>query len=210
MLNIVQLLKDVDVNNIKFIEAKKKAKASIRILQPTYENHPFIIQLPPIDVYGYYGVPRLDKYHTEEQRYSITVPLNSENVALFQKLDELLNSKLFRQSRFDKHWKNYNYIPIVKKPENRQPFIKLKIDKPQDVIKLDIVSNGQPVDVKTIDDVEAVVNNSLVSCMINVSALWIQSPDEPEPKYGLTLKVIKLKIESASKEAFMLDFIWTV
>ncbi len=29
----------------------------------------------------------------------------------------------------------------------------------------------------------------------------------PEPKYGLTLKVIKLKIESASKEAFMLDFI---
>ena len=207
MLNIVQLLKDVDVNNIKFIEAKKKAKASIRILQPTYENHPFIIQLPPIDVYGYYGVPRLDKYHTEEQRYSITVPLNSENVALFQKLDDLLNSKLFRQSRFDKHWKNYNYIPIVKKPENRPPFIKLKIDKPQDVIKLDIVSNGQPVDVKTIDDVEAVVNNSLVSCMINVSALWIQSPDDPEPKYGLTLKVIKLKIESASKEAFTLDFI---
>ena len=203
MLNIVQLLKDVDVNNIKFIEAKKKAKASIRILQPTYENHPFIIQLPPIDVYGYYGVPRLDKYHTEEQRYSITVPLNSENVALFQKLDDLLNSKLFRQNRFDKHWKNYNYIPIVKKPENRQPFIKLKIDKPQDVIKLDIVSNGQPVDVKTIDDVEAVVNNSLVSCMINVSALWIQSPDDPEPKYG----AIKLKIESASKEAFMLDFI---
>jgi len=207
MLNIVQLLKDVDVNNIKFIEAKKKAKASIRILQPTYENHPFIIQLPPIDVYGYYGVPRLDKYHTEEQRYSITLPLNNIDVALFQKLDDLLNSKLFRQSRFDKHWKNYNYIPIVKKPENRQPFIKLKIDKPQDVIKLDIVSNGQPVDVKTIDDVEAVVNNSLVSCMINVSALWIQSPDDPEPKYGLTLKVIKLKIESASKEAFMLDFI---
>ena len=207
MLNIVQLLKDVDVNNIKFIEAKKKAKASIRILQPTYENHPFIIQLPPIDVYGYYGVPRLDKYHTEEQRYSITVPVNNENVALFQKLDDLLNSKLFRQSRFDKHWKNYNYIPIVKKPENRQPFIKLKIDKPQDVIKLDIVSNSQPVDVKTIDDVEAVVNNSLVSCMINVSALWIQSPDDPEPKYGLTLKVIKLKIESASKEALTLDFI---
>ena len=207
MLNIVQLLKDVDVNNIKFIEAKKKAKASIRILQPTYENHPFIIQLPPIDVYGYYGVPRLDKYHTEEQRYSITLPLNSIDVALFQKLDDLLNSKLFRQSRFDKHWKNYNYIPLVKKPENRQPFIKLKIDKPQDVIKLDIVSNSQPVDVKTIDDVEAVVNNSLVSCMINVSALWIQSPDDPEPKYGLTLKVIKLKIESASKEAFMLDFI---
>jgi hypothetical protein len=43
--------------------------------------------------------------------------------------------------------------------------------------------------------------------MINVSALWIQSPDDPEPKYGLTLKAIKLKIESASKEAFMLDFI---
>jgi hypothetical protein len=207
MLNIVQLLKDVDVNNIKFIEAKKKAKASIRILQPTYENHPFIIQLPPIDVYGYYGVPRLDKYHTEEQRYSITLPLNNIDVALFQKLDDLLNSKLFRQSRFDKHWKSYNYIPLVKKPENRQPFIKLKIDKPQDVIKLDIVSNSQPVDVKTIDDVEAVVNNSLVSCMINVSALWIQSPDDPEPKYGLTLKAIKLKIESASKEAFMLDFI---
>ena len=207
MSNIVQLLKDVDVNNIKFIEAKKKAKATIRILQPTYENHPFIIQLPPIDVYGYYGVPRLDKYHTDEQRYSITVPLNNENVALFQKLDELLNSKLFRQSRFDKHWKNYNYIPIVKKPENRPPFIKLKIDKPQDVIKLDIVSNGQSVDVKTIDDVASVVNNSHVSCMINVSALWVQSPDEPEPKYGLTLKVIKLKIESASKEAFMLDFI---
>ena len=33
MTNIVQLLKDVDVNNIKFIEAKKKAKATIRILQ---------------------------------------------------------------------------------------------------------------------------------------------------------------------------------
>jgi hypothetical protein len=43
--------------------------------------------------------------------------------------------------------------------------------------------------------------------MINVSALWVQSPDDPEPKYGLTLKVIKLKIESAAKEAFMLDFI---
>ena len=78
----------------------------------------------------------------------------------------------------------------------------MKIDKPQDTIKLDIVSNDQAVDVKTIDDVESVVNNSLVSCMINVSALWVQSPDEPEPKYGLTLKVIKVKIESASKEAF--------
>ena len=66
-------------------------------------------------MYGYYGVPQLDKYHTEEQRYSITLPLNNIDVALFQKLDELLNSKLFRQSRFDKHWKNYNYVPLVKK-----------------------------------------------------------------------------------------------
>ena len=191
---------------------KRKTKSPVKLEIPTYEGsvgkqHQLIIQLPPIQVYGYYGIPRLDNYHTEEQRYCITLPISDDDATVFDKVDKYLDSKIFRQTRFDKQWNKYTYVPLVKKPEFNPAYIKLKIDKTPDAPKVDVLSNGQTLDVKTIDDVANHVNNSLVTIIIQASALWMQAPDAEKPMYGLTLKAIKIKTDNAGCQNVDCDFV---
>jgi hypothetical protein len=208
MKNIVQQLDDVNARLIQFQYGKNQSNESIKLATPTYEGDlgnriPFYIQLPPIRPYGYYGVPRLDKYHTEEQINFITLPLDEEHMALFKQIDDYVGGVMFKQQYLDKDWKNYAYFPLVRRPQNKPSYVKIKIDKS----KLDVLANKEKVDIITTDDLALYINNSIITCIVHVNLLWVQSPDLVDPKYGLTLKAIKIMSQGDVHDHSYIDFV---
>jgi len=136
-------------------------------------------------------------------------------------LDEYLGSDKFKEQKFGNKSKKYSYQPIVRLPIDdeddedttkvkkiRYPYIKIKIDidyKTKDVKT--IIYNSTLVDSKRvrkeIKDVTTVSDFATHICylskirpIIKPATLWAASPTSTkEPKYGLTLKMIKVEVE---------------
>ena len=222
MKNIVRLLEDIDVNLIQFTDDKKPSKGLIKIMYPSYDDtgvkEKLIIQLPMIDVNErFYGVPRIDQFHkTDLQRDYIKLPLIEEQIDLLQKIDIKLSHESFKQIIFGDKWKKYYYCPLVQEPENKTAYMKVKLDmdKESEEIKTQVYLNKdskhEEVEIDNINDIALYVNNSRVLCIVKATKLWLQSATQPSPKYGLTLKVVKILVdgERPSQQVMSdLDFI---
>ena len=209
---IVRHLHDIDPKLIQFNESTKPANGLIRIAFPTYEGElgereRLVIQLPVVQISNpYYGIPRLDRFHTEEQRNYIKLPYDKDTMGILQKIDEKLNCISFKQIMFGDKWSKYSYSPLVQTPEGKIPYIKLKLDTDPD--SNDILTRvyttkwekKEEVEISGIDDLALLVcYKSQVRCIVKATKLWIQQP-QANAKYGLTLKVVKILVEEEGEE----------
>ena len=100
-----------------------------------------------------------------------------------------------------------SYCPLVQEPENKTAYMKVKLDmdKESEEIKTPVylktdpgLTRGKEVEIDNINDIALYVNNSRVLCIVKATKLWLQSATQPSPKYGLTLKVVKILVDGES------------
>ena len=203
MSNIPLKLKNIDPDLIDFSELKKnQAVKTLKMAFIKYKKRDMIVQFPSIAITSY-GFPKLDQFHTQEQRDYIKLPIDPESV-MYKTLitiDEALTKQPFKQYMFgDKHEK-FEYSPIVKYPSTGCPYVKVKLclSYPEREIQTQVLLNSENVDVGNVDDFAKVVKfRSDVVCMIKFTKLW-----NVNTKYGLTLTL--LKIDCTHNLSFMDD-----
>ena len=203
MSNIPLKLKNIKLDLIEFSELKKnQAVKTLKMSFIKYKKRDMIVQFPSIALTSY-GFPKQDKFHTQEQRDYIKLPLDPES-AMYKTLcgiDEGLIKPEFKQYLFgDKHEK-FEYSPIVKYPSSGCPYVKVKLamSYPNREIMTQVLLNSDHVDVENVDDfAKAVKFKSDVVCLIKFTKLW-----NVNTKYGLTLTL--LKIDCTHNASFLDD-----
>ena len=140
-------------------------------------------------------------------------------------IDTKYSSNEFKESIFGPKWKKYIYQPIVrfppeedesndknKKPKSKHPYIKIKIDmKYEDNTVKTIVYNSitnsdnkrtrtKVNDIQSIDDFSKYVcYKSTIRPIIKPFKLWVMASNLNDPKYGISLKMIKVEVEPSAK-----------
>ena len=155
------------------------------------------IQTPWIKLNAY-GVPRVSDYLTTDiERSFIKVPLeDNEFKYKLLEVDLLLVSEAFKQEHLGPDYDKYTYVPLVKTPDDRPPYVKFKLDVnlgfDEFTIKTQISKIwGEKVrevyKCSCINDVVKAVNfNSDIRMIITPVKLWIMKGTKT---YGLTYKV---------------------
>jgi hypothetical protein len=99
MSNIPLKLKNINIDLIDFSELKKNpAVKTLKMAFIKYKKRDMIVQFPSIAITSY-GFPKLDQFHTQEQRDYIKLPIDPES-AMYKTLttiDEGLAKPVFKQ-----------------------------------------------------------------------------------------------------------------
>ena len=186
-------IKDLDANLIDSAELKKNPNIkTLKMSFIKYKKKNLVVQLPNISLSSY-GVPKLDQFHTQEQRNYFKLPIDpdSEMYKIFCCIDDRLKGSLFNSDIFgDKHEK-YEYSSIVKYPNNGgPPYIKVKLLKSHqdNEIEAELFNNGDIIEYNNIDDFAKFVKfKSDVKCLVKFTKLW-----NVNNKYCITLTLLKL------------------
>ncbi len=211
----------------------KDTKPSSQLISFTEKE--FDIQTPWIKLYTY-GIPRLGQYYkTDSSRTFIKVPLNQDDsdvtefLTKMQGIDEYMKSKEFKTMQFGAKADKYNYINIVRFPEEdeeeenkskypKPPYMKIKIDlhwnpdttaepKIKTAVSTSILKDGVRVNEnKNIESMtefaDLVSYNSTIRMIIKPVKAWCEKKAKSGNShmlYGVTFKLIKVQVEPNMK-----------
>ena len=179
-----------------------------------YNGNPMFVQSPWLNI-SCYGVPRRDKYHTsDDQRLYIKLPVSrGERFATaLGDLDEFMQREDVKQQLLGEKYQKYDYCPLLKEPvdatdASRPPSVKLKLDVAHDSATIAtevyrVTSEGRELlkDIKTIDDFyNAAPYRSDVRVIFKLVKVWSQPPNLKNPTYGVTVKVMKMEVNQATR-----------
>ena len=182
MEKIIIKLKDINPDLIEFSELKKhQTVKGLKMAYIKYTQKNLVAQFPNI-ILSCHGFPKLDQYHTQEQRDYIRLPLTPESI-MYAKLADM-------DVKFKALFPKLEYSPLVKYPNNNLPYIKVKLalSYPEKEIDTLVSLNGDHVDIANVDDFARVVRlKSEVKCVVKFTKLW-----NINNKYGVTLTLIKI------------------
>ena len=146
-----------------------------------YENKRFLIQTDWMTL-SHYGIPKNDKFHTEESRRYLQIPLNNDNFNNFiHKLDDYFNSEIFRNTSLNEKQRNFNNMPIFKEGKNNYPpSMKIKMYIYEDRILTDILHKTTEgtleCDLQNMDDVKrAIPYMSEYKLILKINRIWFMS-----------------------------------
>ena len=123
----------------------------------------------------------------------------------------LMVSEGFKQEHLGPDYDKYTYVSLVKTPEDKQPYIKLKLDVYQDADEFNIethvykLCDGVNEFLQCLcmyDVVRAVKFNSDIRLLITPAKLWIMKGNQT---YGLTYKVRNIEAEDTQQK--LLNFL---
>ena len=165
------------------------------------------IQTPWIKLNAY-GVPKITEYlKTELDRAFIKVPLDDNEFKYkLLEVDMFLGSEGFKQDNLGVDYAKYTYVSLVKTPEDKQPYIKLKLDVYQEFDEFNIETHifklcdgiREFVHCSCMDDVvRAVKFNSDIRLIIAPSKLWVMKGNKT---YGVTYKVNIMEVKEPQKQ----------
>ncbi len=201
---------NIDLENLSFTEIDLKSKYAKRqyISFPRIEEDKKLILKTPFIKLSKYGIQKISEYYpTEQSRAFLKLPLDpAQKNALIIK--ECL-SKLDKHIQDNKkeilgvlHGKA-NYIPIIKTPEDKMEFIKLKFDLDYNSknVKSNIFINKKRQKVKTMKDIEKMCPfKSKVKFLLLANKLWIAKSIDHNTKkrnFGLNLVIKYMDIKPA-------------
>ncbi len=167
------------------------------------------IQTPWITLNAY-GVRKITEYLKPELDGAfIKVPLDdSEFKYKLIEIDRFFGSEGFKQDNLGVDYAKYTYVPLVKTPEDKQPYIKLKLNVYQDFDDFNIETHvyklcdgvKEFVHCLCMDAVvRAVKFNSDIRLIISPAKLWVVKGNKT---YGLTCKVNKIEVKETQKKTF--------
>ena len=182
MEKIIIKLKEINPDLIEFSELKKhQTVKGLKMAYIKYTQKNLVAQFPNI-ILSCHGFPKLDQYHTQEQRDYIRLPLTPESI-MYAKLCDL-------DVKFKALFPKLEYSSLVKYPNNNLPYVKVKLalSYPEKEIDTLVSLNGDHVDIANVDDFARVVRlKSDVKCMVKFTKLW-----NINNKYGVTLTLTKI------------------
>ncbi len=210
----------------------KETKPSSQLISFTEKE--FDIQTPWIKLYTY-GIPRLGQYYkTDSSRTFIKVPLNqdipevNDFLTKMQGIDEYMKSKEFKTMQFGAKADKYNYINIVRFPEEdeeenkskypKPPYMKIKIDlhwnpdttaepKIKTAVSTSVLKDGsrvnESVNMESMTEFADLVSyNSNIRMIIKPVKAWCEKKAKSGNShmlYGVTFKLIKVQVEPNAK-----------
>ncbi len=220
-----------DLTITKF-EDNERSKGQL-IGYPRFKNdgQALMLQGPWIKMNSY-GVPQLGEYYkSDSDRAFIKIPLDvnssPEVREFYEKLvniDEVMQSKEFKNTQFGSKASKYKYVPIVRVPQDdegevdekkkkypRPPYIKVKLDTtwPETEIKTQVFTSimkdgkreREKQQVKSVDEFANIVRFlSSIRPIIRPVKGWCEKKAKmgnDNMQYGITFKLIKIEVEPA-------------
>jgi hypothetical protein len=224
---------DFDIKDLTFtkFEENERSKAQNMAFPRFKETQRLMIQGPWIEMNAY-GVPQLGEYYkTDKDRAFIKIPLDLNNPEVkefyekLQSIDELMNSKKFKEQQFGAKASKYKYAyPICRVPVEdeededkdkkkskypRPAYMKVKLDATWPETKIttqvftSIMKDGkrerEKQEVESVDDFANVVRYlSKIRPIITPVKAWCEKKAKMgsnEMQYGLTFKLVKIEVE---------------
>ena len=205
MENIVTHFNNFKATDIK-ITGNKITKTMI--IKFTNKYH---IQTPFIKLNAY-GVPKVTDYlKTNMERAFNKLPLDNNEFLKnkFIEVDVLLGSEGFKQEHLGEDYNKYTYVPLVKTPEDKQPYIKIELDVSLEFDEFNVETrinklcdgDREYVHCCCMDDVVRVIKfNSEVRLIVTPGKLWIMKGNKT---YGLTYKVTNIDVKDNQKQTLI-------
>jgi hypothetical protein len=223
---------DFEPSDLKFKKFEEGKQGGQLI---SFTEKPILLQAPWIKLYTY-GIPRAGEYYkTDASRAFIKVPLDMDNaeinefVTKMQGIDKYMKSKEFKTMQFGSKADKYNYLDIVRFPEEeedeknkskypRPPYMKVKIDTHwnEDItaetkVKTEVFTSilkddkreREHKDIQTIPEFADIVSyNSNIRMIIRPMKAWCEKKAKTGNShmlYGVIFKLIKVEVEPSAK-----------
>lgn len=207
--NITKKISDLDLDSLTFTDLR--VNKQVKGLKTAFlTNSPIYIQFPTIELSSY-GFPKIDQFHeTDEKRDYLKIPLDFSTYKIsydmLVALDNKLSSDDFKKTMFGDKWEKMDYSPVIKYPEGKPPYVKLKLDLsyPEKEVQTVVMVNQEYVAIDCIEDfAKAVSYQSKVVCIVKIVKLWAIASG----KYGLTIKLSKVKVDKKTLVKPVSDFL---